>query len=224
MCRAPSSVWPLNVVRLRGLSYIASFEAPTFYERGFFVSIQAAVTVLIALTLSRPALAADVFLNNTKVTGSVKQLALPKVDVRFDDVGNVYIDAPGYLVEVAAPPPPPAPSGKYYLVVNVPAPGHYAIEVNANGKAVASIPAGSPNYFAELSDKLQTGANGILFTFLPVVDAPAVQETDAIDILVGRGEQTPDGTLTITRVLGTLKRKTGTRLAEAQMVNFELTP
>lgn len=177
---------------------------------------------LSVLSSTSPAGAVDVFLNNTKVTGSVKQLAMPKVDVRFDDVGNVYIDAPGYKVEVATPAAPPPPAGHYYLVVNVPAPGHYNIEVAANGKTVASIPAKSPSYFVELTDKLQGGANGMLFTFLPVTDAPAVPEMEAVDVLVGRGETAPDGTLTINRVLGTLKRKTGSRIAEATPLQFEL--
>lgn len=181
-----------------------------------------APAVLFGLCLASPAGAVDVFLNNTKVTGSVKGLAMPKVDVRFDDLGNVYIDAPGYKVEVATPPPPPPPPGHYYLVVNVPAPGHYALEVAANGKSVASIPAKSQSYFVELTDKFQGGANGMLFTFLPTPDAPPVPEMEAVDILVGRGETGADGTLTINRVLGTLKRKTGNRIAEAVPMTFEL--
>lgn len=181
-----------------------------------------AAPLCATLFASAPAGAAEVYLNNTKVTGSVKNLAMPKVDVRFDDIGNVYIDAPGYKIEVATPPPPPPPPGKYYLVINVPATGHYALEIAANGKTVASVPAKSPNYFVELTDKLQGGANGMLFTFLPVPDAPATPEMEAVDILVGRGDQAPDGTLTINRVLGTFKRKTGSRIAEALPLQFEL--
>lgn len=183
----------------------------------------AVVLVLVGL-IGLPGLASavDVYLNQVKVTGSVKQLTMPKVDVRFDEAGNVYIDAPGYKVEVNTPPPPPPPAGRYYLVVNVPAPGHYTIQVSANGKSVAQIPAKSPNYFVEIGPHLQAGPNGMLFTFLPTPDAPPVPEMEAVDVLVGRGEQAPDGTLTITRVLGTLKRKTGARLAEAVPLQFDL--
>lgn len=181
-----------------------------------------ATPLIAALLTSAHAGAAEVYLNNTKVTGSVKNLAMPKVDVRFDETGNVFIDAPGYRVEVATPPPPPPPPGQYYLVVNVPAPGHYSLEIAANGKAVASVPAKSPNYFVELTDKLQGGVNGMLFTFLPIPDAPETPEMEAVDILIGRGEYAADGTLTINRVLGTLKRKTGSRIAEALPLQFEL--
>lgn len=176
----------------------------------------------VFMTLAGPAHAVDVYLNNTKVTGSVKSLAMPKVDVRFDDQGNVWVDAPGYKVEVATPPAPPAPPGHYYLVVNVAVTGQYALEIAANGKPAASIPARSPEYLVDLTDKVQGGANTILVTFLPQADAPPVAETNAVDILVGRGEQGADGTLTVTKVLGTLKHKTGGHFAEAVPVQFDL--
>lgn len=177
---------------------------------------------VVAVLGTGPAQAAEVYLNNTKVTGSIRNLAMPKVDVRFDDAGNVYIDAPGYKVEVAPAPTNPPPPGHYYLVVNVRAPGHYNIEVAANGKPVATIPAKSTEYFAELTDKLQVGPNGVLVTFLPTPEAPPVAEMEAVDLMVVKGEQAADRTLTVTRVLGTLKRKTGQRIAEAIPITFEL--
>jgi hypothetical protein len=167
--------------------------------------------------------AADIYINGVKVTGSVKGLSIEKVNVRFDDQGNALIDAPGYKIEVEAPPPPPPPAGKFYIIANVAAPGHYDVDVSANGKPVTRIPAGSTTWLTEVTDKLQAGPNGVLFTFLPKPDAPTVPEMSAIDLMVARADLSADGTLTVTRLLGRVARKTGLRMAEAVPVQFELT-
>lgn len=168
--------------------------------------------------------AVEVFVNGVKVTGSLKDQQFPSAEVRFDAQGNVHIHAPGYNVEVIKPAaaPPPAPAKKVWMVVNVTAPGHYKVAAQANGTAVAEIPASSQQYVKDITEHLKPGANGMLFTFYPQPDAPVTAPVDAVDILIGEGHQAPDGTLTISKVLATVKRKSGRPSAEAVPIRFEL--
>ncbi len=54
------------------------------------------------------ALAADVYLNGVKASG-LTNFELKDVNVRIDERGNIYIDAPRYSIEVVSPPTAPAP-------------------------------------------------------------------------------------------------------------------
>jgi hypothetical protein len=173
-----------------------------------------------------PAGAVEVYVNGIKLTGALKNQTFKGAEVQFDANGDVRISAPGYKIEVEQPgaqqAPAPKPGKQVWLVVNVPATGHYKTAVQVNGKAVAEIPATSSQYVKEITDGTQPGRNGVLFTFYPQPDAPAGAPVDAVDILVGEGEKAADGTLTISRILGTVKRKSGSPSAEAVPVQFEL--
>jgi len=60
-------------------------------------------------------------------------------------------------------------------------------------------------------------------TFAPVTGAAKVAPgVDAITVMVGEGSQSADGTLTIKRVLGTVKQPTGRKATETHPVKFEL--
>lgn len=91
--------------------------------------------------LPATALAGSVFLNGVRVDGLTNQ-KFEKVTVRFDDQGNVHIDAPGYVVRVsnsvqlpAAPRAPAAP------VAPEPAPAPVAAPAPAPAPAPAAPPA-----------------------------------------------------------------------------------
>jgi hypothetical protein len=185
----------------------------------------AAAALALALAAGT-AVAGDVYVNGVKVTGALKNVDLDASKVSFDAQGDIRITAPGYKVEVEGPAqaPPVAPAQRVWLVVNVPAPGHYKTGVQVNGQALVEIPAESQQYVKEITDGLHPGANGVLFTFYPQPNAPAGAPVDALDILVGEGNKAPDGTLTISRVLGTVKRKTGQPSAEAVPLQFDLKP
>lgn len=246
----------------------------------------AALVTLAALLVAPSAFALDVFVNGTKVTGGIRGIALEQVNVKFDDQGNVHIDAPGYNIQVVdpgsgapagapaagaavagavagaaagmartpsvppavpsaarsgdqddLPPPgsmnrPPAggapvapvaapPVEKYWLIITNKLPGQYKVLVQVNGKQVADIPAVSPQYIQDLTEMVTPGNNAVQLTYLPVPGAPpAAAGMDAIEVMIGRGITGADGTLTIKRVLGTHKHKSGSPSADASTLNF----
>src|SRR5262245_22583823 len=73
------------------------------------------------LLLAGEASAGSVYLNNVRIDG-VKNQKFDKVNVRIDDDGNVFIDAPGYNVRQLeggpdqSAPSPGMMSRKYFLV------------------------------------------------------------------------------------------------------------
>ncbi len=186
--------------------------------------------MLMALAMLAPASAqaVEVYFNGVKVTGALRSVDFEKVNLRFDENGDLHIDAPGYEIQApagaAAPPAavPPA-AQRFWMVLDAAAPGQYQVSVKANGQPIVEVPAGSKQYVVELTGKLFQGSNDIEFTFLPVVGAATVTPgAEAVSVMVGEGNQGADGTLTIKRVLGTVKQPTGRRSAEARAVKFEL--
>lgn len=227
------------------------------------MSIRLLAAALGSLLFALPVGAVEVFVNGVKVTGGIRSTGFENVNVRFDESGNVLIDAPGYKIQVGdpaagtptkappaaagtpaggyvpppvAPPPvaPPSSAGRTappavlpggqrtWLVVNTKLTGHFKLLVQANGVQVAEIPATSPQYIADISDKLRPGQNQLQITYLPSPNAPAVPPAEAVSVMVGQGTTGADGTLTIGKVLGTHKKETGNPSADAATIQFEL--
>ncbi len=198
---------------------------------------------LLCLGVAAPAAAVEVFVNGVKVSGALVDATLEVTQVRFDAKGDVHIQAPGYKIEVAgsapasAPPSAPpsaAPSAApaaqigmptVWLVVNVPSPGHYKLHLTVNGQPLVDIAPDQPQYVAELSSRLQMGENRIEVQVLPAPGAPALAaEQEAINVMVGEGAKAADGTLTLSRLLGSFKHPTGRLSAEAKTLAFTLSP
>lgn len=102
---------------------------------------------LLAL-LPASALAGSVFLNGIRVDGLTNQ-KFEKVTVRFDDQGNLHIDAPGYVVrvpnQVQLPALPRAPAATAAPVAPAPAPAPAATPAPAApAPAPAPAPAAAP--------------------------------------------------------------------------------
>lgn len=192
------------------------------------MTFRAAIAGVLAVGLAAtPAVAAEVFVNGVKVTGALKGQKLTNVEIQFDAQGDLHVTAPGYKVEVEGPgaaPSAPPPGRQVWLIVNVPAPGHYKLAIQANTAPPLEIPPHTSQYVKDVTPSLLPGPNGMLFTFYPQPGAPVGPVRDAVDILVGEGGKAADGTLTISRVLATVKRKTGAPSAEAVPVRFELSP
>lgn len=190
------------------------------------------LAALVAFT-ALPAGAVEIFINNVKVTGALRAQELAVRKVRFAENGDLYIDAPEYKIETAEPtapvtPPPTVGQGvalknRIWMVVNNVAVGHYTIKTRLNGQPLADVPPERPQYVLDLTDKMATGNNRLTVTFLPVPNAPVVPNTEAVSVIVGKGDQTADGTLTIGRLLGTVKRDTGSLSAEEQNIEFTMT-
>ncbi|MCA9544193.1 MAG: hypothetical protein KC613_07370 [Myxococcales bacterium] len=212
---------------------------------------------LVAALWATPAHAVEVFVNGVKVTEALVDTTLDVTQVRFDAKGNVFIEAPGYKIEVAGGGGPAAPVGvgapavptppvgvptpgagaamapaepavtlpATWLVVNVPVRGHYKLHVTANGQPVADLAPDQPQYVADIASKLQAGANDVTVQFLPVPSAPATATpVEAVTVMVGQGEQGADGTLTISKLLGTVKHTTGRLSAEQHSIKFNVLP
>lgn len=241
------------------------------------MSIRLLMLAVASLCLATPAVAVEVFVNGTQVTGGIRNMSFEKVDVRFDASGNVIIDAPGYKIEVAGTPgaavppvPPPAgtPAGvpvartpavggvptpgqrqavvgqpgaavpppvspqvarpvtpvgeQIWLVVNNKMPGQYKMLVQVNGQQVADVPAVSPQFISNVTQSMRPGMNQVQITYLPMPTAPRVPPGEAVEVLIGKGATGADGTLTIGRVLGTHKQRSGNPSADAATLTFEI--
>lgn len=191
------------------------------------MSIRALVTLLALLVCGGYARAVEVQVNGVQVTGSLRDVTLEKVNVRFDEKGNVVIDAPMYAVSPDLPAPMPATEapqvdGRYYVVATAAHLGHYDVDVKVNDRSVTRVLAGSPTWLTEITGSLAVGANSVVLTFLPKPDPPMMPESPAIELMVVRGDLASDGTLTVTRVFGKSTRKTGQRMAEAVTLPFEV--
>jgi hypothetical protein len=96
--------------------------------------------------LAGSALAGGVFLNGTPVDArSLQGVVFEKVNVKVDPMGNVYIDAPGYKIEVA----PGVPGGMPGVVPGYPgAPlGNPAFAPTGTaGYPAPTFPGGAPDY------------------------------------------------------------------------------
>jgi hypothetical protein len=116
-----------------------------------------------------------------------------------------------------------APSGEQvWVVVNNKMPGHYKMLIQVNGTQVADIPAVSPQFISNVSDRMRPGVNTVQITYLPMPTAPMAPVADAVEVMIGRGVTGADGTLTIGRVLGTHKQRSGNPSADAATLTFTL--
>lgn len=116
---------------------------------------------------------------------------------------------------------PPA-GEQVWVVVNNKMPGHYKMLIQVNGTQVADIPAVSPQFISNVSDRLRPGVNTVQITYLPMPTAPMAPVADAVEVMIGRGATGADGTLTIGRVLGTHKQRSGNPSADAATLTFTL--
>lgn len=198
------------------------------------MSMRVLGALLGTLLLVGSAHAVEVYVNGTRVTGGLKNQTFKKADVSFDANGDVRILAPGFKIELggdgAMPGAPTAPTptptmetplgNRYWLIMNADTPGHYQVQILLNGTIVADIPAKSPQYVMDLSTKMVHGLNTVQVIVLPVPGAPVVPPGQAFDLMVGEGTKSADGTLTISRVHGTVKQPTGRASAESHTIKL----
>lgn len=148
-------------------------------------------TVLLALA----ALAADapgLYVNGVRADG-LHNFEFKTVNVKIDDSGNIWIDAPQYKVEVqqaesstlapVAPTTPatttrstsssaysatPAvPSNRYWLVTEDHGSTGHVIEVTVNGVLVQKVQSGDAQLILDIGKHLRQGANTVVFNALP---------------------------------------------------------
>jgi len=100
---------------------------------------------MIWMWLTGAALAGNVYLNGTFIDPiQVAGLEMKDVDVKVDPQGNIHIDAPGYKVEVMAPPVAPATAPGATAAYGAPAPAPANSAYGAQNQAYGAQPAPQP--------------------------------------------------------------------------------
>lgn len=149
-----------------------------------------------ALALLGAALAGSVYINGVRAD-VLPEVTLTNATVRLDAQGNVWIDAPGFKVEVvppqeyAAAAPPPAPpkatplvqEGVWWLVTEDNASGGQALDVLVNGALVRRVQSGEAQLILDLAPWLKPGANTVVVS--PV--GKAQPTGGALNLYIGRG-------------------------------------
>lgn len=140
---------------------------------------------LAALALEPPAL----YVNGVRADG-LHNFEFKGVNVRIDETGNVWVDAPQYQISVASATPnatpPVAPveqrtttttvapgtstaisSGRYWLVTEDHGSTGHVIEVTVNGTLVQKVQSGDAQLILDIGKFLRSGTNTVVFNALP---------------------------------------------------------
>ncbi len=149
-------------------------------------------SVLAVLLLVAPAAAwaqlKNVYLNGVRINDvqGLRDLKMERVTVRFDERGDLHIDAPGYKIDLVDPsggakgtgtgdtasrPQPGTEEGtgqltrKYFLVTEQTAPGmtDYEIDVFVNAKWIRKLRNNEEQIYSDITKHLQPGKNTITF-------------------------------------------------------------
>ena len=163
---------------------------------------------LLITLLSAPALAGELFVNGVSVEGLTNQ-TFEKVNVRIDDKGNVWIDAPGYAVKrVNAPVErdpgvvvrdvPSSLSLHYFVVTEQSPPGmtEYDIDLYINGKFIRSMHSGDEQLVMDINKYLKVGKNQVLLQAKKKPPRPegakSVSKSHVFRVIVGEGAMGAD--------------------------------
>lgn len=165
------------------------------------------LAVLIAL-LPAAAMARSVYLNNVKIdnVAGLRNMKFDKVNVRIDEKGDVFIDAPGYKIQVVDPGSgaATAPGGatgsedtgeakltrKYFLVTEQTAPGmtDYDIDVYVNAKWIRKLRNSEEQIYTDITKHLTPGKNTVLLAARKREGARvSVSPNHVFRVIVGEG-------------------------------------
>lgn len=161
---------------------------------------------MIPFALLAPAvLAGSVYINGVRAD-LLPEVTVTNATVRFDGQGNVWIDAPGYRVQVVQPgeyagaaPAPPTPTnsssaappstnervgpGIWWLVTEDNGSSGHTLEVVVNGTLVRRIASGEPQLILDIGPYLRPGSNAVVVNAL----AGPTPDGGALTVYVGRG-------------------------------------
>jgi hypothetical protein len=113
---------------------------------------------------------ADTYLNGVLVEPrSLAGVTLERATVRFDEKGNLHVEAPGYKVQVVPPKTTassPAPNGivpgRWWVVTEDQGSIGHTVEVLVNGQLVTTSRSGEGDRVFDLGPWLRTGPNTVL--------------------------------------------------------------
>jgi predicted secreted protein len=165
------------------------------------------MALLLTTALAGPAQAASVFINGVQVDGLANQ-KFDRVNVSFDDKGNVHIDAPGVSVQTSTLPqattgtapkadpvkPPDIVTKHYFLVTEQPAPGMaaYDIDVYINSKWIRRIKNGEDQIVMDVTKYLLPGANKVMMAAKKLPERKSTQAAHFVRIIIGEGAASGD--------------------------------
>ncbi len=168
------------------------------------------ISVLL-FVLSAMATERALYVNGVQAEG-LRSYDFKGVNVRIDDQGNVWVDAPQYRVEVqgsvtnqgSSTPAPAAtaPQGRYWLVTQDNQSQGHEIEVMVNGVLVQKIRSGDAQLILDIGRYLKPGANTIVFNAMP---APTLGG-GVLNLFVGTGNNDA-GTLNLDTPVITYARR-----------------
>lgn len=157
-------------------------------------------TLFLAIALvAVSAPAADVYVNGTNVEGLTGQ-TFEKVNVRIDEKGDVYIDAPGYTVKRVTVGPEKAASTegritvRYFLVTEQTLPGatEFDIDVFLNGQHLRTLPNGEGQIVTDITKKLLPGKNQVTIQAKKLVPPGAERKSSSkahlFRVIIGEGK------------------------------------
>lgn len=163
------------------------------------------------LLLTQAAFAGSVYINGVRVD-VLPEVTVTNATVRLDSQGNVWIDAPGYRVQVlqtgqavnvppagssqaapqrtqAASQPDPASgaarigTGVWWLVTEDNTSSGHALEIIVNGALVRRIVSGDPQLLFDIGPYLRHGSNAVVINALP----GPTPGGGALSVYIGRG-------------------------------------
>lgn len=112
-------------------------------------------------------LAGSVYINGVRAD-EPPAMSFENVDVRIDSAGNVYVDAPGYQVQVIGGASPaavsaPASLGQWYLVSEDEGSTGGIVDVYVNDQFVRRLQSGGTQVLVDLSSVVRPGPNTVQF-------------------------------------------------------------
>jgi hypothetical protein len=156
----------------------------------------------VLLFAAATAHAGEVYVNGVNVDGLTSQ-SFEKVNVRLDEKGNVYIDAPGYSVKrTAAEQKEAVPDGvmtrKYFLVTeqNVQGATEFDVDVFLNGKYLRTLSSTEPQLVSEVTRHVKPGRNTVVLQAkkkLENKDQPkSTSKANLFRVILGEGQVTQE--------------------------------
>lgn len=186
------------------------------------------MTTLLLPLLLTVAHAGTLYVNGVRAE-TLRSFDFSQVDVKIDANGDIWVTAPQYRIELAAPGTPggaptanaapaaaPAPFGTYWLVTEDNQSTGHIVEVRVNGELVKKIQSGEEQVIFDLGKYLTVGANTVVIDALPTRDIGG--GVFSVYISTGSNE---DGTLKLDRPVIDFSRRSTDSAAGASR-SYEL--
>jgi hypothetical protein len=155
----------------------------------------------VTLLAAASAFAGSVYLNGVRIDGVTNQ-KFDKVNVRIDEQGNLFIEAPGYnvrQVEGSSEPtkePPGVLTRKYFLVTeqNVVGMTEYDIDVYVNSKWLRKLRSTDEQIVTDITAKLQPGKNTVLLIAKKATGGTrkSFSKEHVFRVIIGEGQMSGD--------------------------------